>query len=204
MERRLYIMAIVITNGNYYIWYTKTGATKKVSDINLAYQFSSVAEAIKGMKKAEGQTKNYYVFDTLTQKILWKWMTHEELDEIRKNKVSMSMVKRDKNGKIKRKSYSDDVRKLIYLNAGGRCELCGRKILLDDMTLDHINPLSMGGEDNVENLSCTCYPCNLFKGNILPDDFMDRIIKIFMYQTKKKCSNSVKRKIIHKLIEYLC
>lgn len=197
-------MAIVITNGNYYIWYTKTGATKKVSDINLAYQFSSVAEAIKGMKKAEGQTKNYYVFDTLTQKILWKWMTHEELDEIRKNKVSMSMVKRDKNGKIKRKSYSDDVRKLIYLNAGGRCELCGRKILLDDMTLDHINPLSMGGEDNVENLSCTCYPCNLFKGNILPDDFMDRIIKIFMYQTKKKCSNSVKRKIIHKLIEYLC
>ena len=115
-------MAIVITNGNYYIWYTSTGATKKVSDINLAYQFPTVADAIKGIKKAEGQTKNYYVFDTLTQKILWKWMTHEELDEIRKNKISMSMVKRDKNGKIKRKSYSDDVRKLIYIKAGGRCE----------------------------------------------------------------------------------
>ena len=63
------------------------------------------------------------------------------------------MLKRDKNGKIKRKSYSDDVRKLIYIKAGGRCELCGRKILLDDMTLDHVNLLSMGGDDDVENLS---------------------------------------------------
>ena len=199
MERR-YIMAIVITNGNYYIWYTSTGATKKVSDINLAYQFPTVADAIKGMKKAEVQTKNYYVFDTLSQKILWKWMTQEELDEIRKSKMSMSMIKRNKNGRIKRKSYSDDVRKLIYIKAGGRCELCGRKILLDDMTLDHVNPLSMGGDDDVENLSCTCYPCNLFKGNILPSDFYERITDIFMYQMEKKQRNSFKWKIVHRLL----
>lgn len=193
-------MAIVITNGNYYIWYTSTGATKKVSDINLAYQFSTVSDAIKGMKKAEGQTKNYYVFDTLSQKILWKWMTQEELDEVRKSKMSMSMIKRDKNGKIKRKSYSDDVRKLIYIKAGGRCELCGRKILLDDMTLDHVNPLSMGGDDDVENLAATCYPCNIFKGNILPSDFMERITDIFMYQMERKNSHNIKWKIVHRLL----
>ena len=34
-----------------------------------------------------------------------------------------------------------------------------------------LRPLAMGGEDDVENLSCTCYPYNLFKGNILPSDF---------------------------------
>ena len=34
----------------------------------------------------------------MAQKILWKWMTHEELDEIRKSKISKSEVKRDKNG----------------------------------------------------------------------------------------------------------
>ena len=194
-------MAIVITNGNYYIYYTRTGATKKTLDINTAYKFTTVADAIEGMKKASGQTKNYYVFDTLTQKILWKWMTHEELDEIRKNKISMSMVKRDKNGKIKRKTYSDDTKKLIYLKAGGRCELCGRKILLDDMTLDHVNPLSMGGDDNVENLACTCYPCNLFKGNILPADFMERITDIIMYQMERKSNNCTRWKFVHKLLE---
>ena len=193
-------MAIVITNGNYYITYTDSGAIKKTTDINSAFQFSTVAEAIKGMKKAEEKTKSYFVFDTLTQRILWKWMTEEEIKEMRKNKVSLSMVRRDSKGKIKRKSYSEDTRKLIYLHAGGRCELCGRKILLEDMTIDHITPLAMGGEDDVENLSCTCYPCNLFKGNILPSDFMERITDIFLYQMEKQHKDRVKWKIVHKML----
>jgi hypothetical protein len=87
-------MAIVITNGNHYITYTDSGATKKTTDINSAFQFSTVAEAIKGMKKAEEKTKSYFVFDTLTQRILWKWMTDEEIKEMWKNKVSLSMVRR--------------------------------------------------------------------------------------------------------------
>ena len=198
--RKVDIMAIVITNGNHYITYTDSGATKKTTDINSAFQFSTVAEAIKGMKKAEEKTKSYFVFDTLTQHILWKWMTEEEIKEMRKNKMSLSMVRRDSKGKIKRKSYSEDTRKLIYLHAGGRCELCGRKILLEDMTIDHITPLAMGGEDDVENLSCTCYPCNLFKGNILPSDFMERITDIFLYQMERRHKDRVKWKIVHKML----
>ena len=198
--RKVDIMAIVITNGNHYITYTDSGATKKTTDINSAFQFSTVAEAIKGMKKAEEKTKSYFVFDTLTQHILWKWMTEEEIKEMRKNKVSLSMVRRDSKGKIKRKSYSEDTRKLIYLHAGGRCELCGRKILLEDMTIDHITPLAMGGEDDVENLSCTCYPCNLFKGNILPSDFMERITDIFLYQMERRHKDRVEWKIVHKML----
>ena len=198
--RKVDIMAIVITNGNYYITYTDSGAIKKTTDINSAFQFSTVAEAIKGMKKAEEKTKSYFVFDTLTQRILWKWMTEEEIKEMRKNKVSLSIVRRDSKGKIKRKSYSEDTRKLIYLHAGGRCELCGRKILLEDMTIDHITPLAMGGKDDVENLSCTCYPCNLFKGNILPSDFMERITDIFLYQMEKQHKDRVKWKIVHKML----
>ena len=193
-------MAIVITNGIYYIKYTDTGATKKTTDINLAYQFLSTYEAISGMKKAKGKTKSFYVYDTSTQRILWRWMTEEEKAEARRNKIALSMVKRDKQGRIIRKIYSEDTRKLIYLNAHGRCELCGRKILLEDMTVDHINPLSMGGEDDVENLACTCYPCNLFKGNILPDDFMKRITEIFMYQMKKKSNGKLKWIIVHKVL----
>jgi len=120
--RMVDIMAIVITNGKHYVTYADSGATKKTTDINNAYQFPTVGEAIKGMRKAEEKTKNYFVFDTLTQRILWKWMTAEEIKEMRENKVSLSMVKRNHKGKIIRKSYSEDIRKLIYLHAGGRCE----------------------------------------------------------------------------------
>lgn len=54
------------------------------------------------------------------------------------------------------------------------------------MTLDHIVPLAMNGEDDVRNLQCTCESCNLFKGSVLPEDFMDRINEIFWYQMEKK------------------
>lgn len=172
-------MAIVLTNGTSYIWYTNTGATKKTTDINNAFQFQSVAKAINGMKKAKVKTKNYYVLDTLSQRILWK---------------------RDKNGKIVRKRYSEDTRKLIYLNASGRCELCGREILLDDMTIDHIKPLSMGGADDVSNLAATCFQCNQFKGNILPENFMERISLIYLYQMEKKYQGKLRWKIVHMML----
>ena len=71
------------------------------------------------------------------------------------------------------------------------------------MSLDHIVPLSMGGEDSMENLQAACFACNQFKSNILPEDFMDRIIKIFLYQTERKSSRDVKLKVIHKLVETL-
>ncbi len=194
------IMAIVITNGQYYIRYTDTGATKKTSDINSAYQFPSARDGINGIQKAKGKTKGFYVYDTSTQYVIWKWMTEEEKAEARRNKIALSMVKRDKQGRIIRKIYSEDTRKLIYLNAHGKCELCGRKILLEDMTIDHVNPLSMGGEDNVSNLSCTCSLCNHFKGNILPDDFFERISLIYLYQMEKKYKGKLKWRIVHSLL----
>lgn len=114
--------------------------------------------------------------------------------------MAKSMVKRDDNGKIVRKIYSYDTRKLIYNNAHGKCELCGKEILLEDMSIDHIKALSMGGEDDVENLACTCYPCNLFKGNILPDDFMERVTEIYLYQMEKKYRNKLRWKLIHRAL----
>lgn len=61
----------------------------------------------------------------------------------------------------------------------------------------------MGGEDSMENLQAACFACNQFKSNILLEDFMDRIIKIFLYQTERKCSRDVKLKVIYKLVETL-
>jgi len=54
----------------------------------------------------------------------------------------------------------------------GRCQLCGKK--LNDkrvvphpmaVTLDHIIPLSKGGEHSYRNTQLACYSCNTKKGN---------------------------------------
>ena len=164
-------MAILLTNGKYYIAHNRTGAVIKVADIEQAQDFYSVERAINQRNRTPGKCAGYYYIDTEKYK-----------------------------AKIKRKNYSNEERKIIYNKSGGRCELCGRKILLEDMTIDHITPLAMGGEDDVENLSCTCYPCNLFKGNILPSDFMERITDIFLYQMEKQHKDRVKWKIVHKML----
>lgn len=172
-------MAIVLTNGTCFITVSSTGKIGKTTDIREAQTFYSCNVAMKKVFKAPGKCKGYYPFDT------------EDITCGCGNKRN-------------RRSYSQEERKIIYRKANGCCELCGQKLQYENMTLDHIVPLSMGGADDLDNLQASCLACNQFKSNILPDDFMNRIIKIFMYQTEKKCSNSMKRKIMHKLVESLC
>lgn len=152
------------------------------------------------MKKAKGKTKDYFVYDTFSQRVVWKPMTLEEIEQRKQEKIAETMVKRDKNGNIVRRTYSDDVRRLLYLNSSGRCELCGRKILLSEMTIDHEIPLLLGGLDEVENLKSTCVVCNKFKSNILPETFFGRVTEIFIYQMEKKYKGKFYWKIARRLL----
>lgn len=176
-------MALVIRNENgYYIQRYPDGTITKTLDVTQAEDFVTLENAIIFCKCHMKRTKGHFVYDTATRKICYRnacWKTK----------------------KNKRKTYSQSTRKLIYNNAGGRCELCGRKILFEDMTLDHVIPLSMGGADEVENLSCVCFADNSFKGNILPSDFLERITEIFMYQMEKKYKNSIAWKMVHIMLK---
>lgn len=90
-----------------------------------------------------------------------------------------------------RKHYSQDVRKMLYRLAEGKCALCGKKLAFSEMTLDHIIPLTQNGNDEVENLQVCCYQCNQLKGSILPADLMQKVTEIFLYQMEKKYSKRI-------------
>ena len=87
------------------------------------------------------KTKNYYIEDIDTN----------------------AKIQCNADGKIKRKRYSDNVKKLLYMNANGKCALCGRKLLFEDITIDHKIPLACGGADSVENLQICCLEDNSSK-----------------------------------------
>lgn len=174
-------MVIVLTNGLFYITTTRSGGIAKTPVLEDAQTFYSVNGAMRKIAKAPGKCKGYYPYDT--EDIACRC-------DIRKNKD-------------KRRSFSKAERKIIYDRSDGHCALCGQQLSLENMTLDHIVPVSMGGKDDLDNLQVSCYACNQFKSNILPDDFMDRIIKIFLYQMEKNCGKSVKLKLIHRLVESL-
>lgn len=154
----------IITNGQYYIYLNENGKHIKTTEKRYALQYSTVEEAENYMRKAPKKTYKFFVADT-DGAIIKNW------NEIK--------------GKKKRKNYSKTVRKMIYDKSNGRCMLCGRKILFSDMTLDHIMPLAMGGADDVGNLQTAHLYCNHFKADILPDEFVERITEIFLYQIGK-------------------
>ena len=66
-------------------------------------------------------------------------------------------------------------REEVYLNAGGRCAVCGRPLALDEMTIDHTRAQSSFGKGEVRNdignLACFCRECNAAKADMTPKDF---------------------------------
>lgn len=60
-----------------------------------------------------------------------------------------------------RAAIPEAVKAAVFKRDGNRCVECGS---VDDLTLDHVWPWSLGGEDTVENLRVLCRPCNSRKG----------------------------------------
>ena len=50
----------------------------------------------------------------------------------------------------------------IKITQMNRCHYCGAKA---ELTMDHVHPLSKGGEHSPENIVGACGPCNFSKGN---------------------------------------
>lgn len=169
-------MAYVLTNGIHYIRITENNGVAKTKDKNEARVYMTTEEAKERLLFAPAKTRGYYIADVETN-------------------IRYRFSKR--SGRI---TFPKEVRKLIYDTTKGRCALCGRKITYDKMSLDHILPLAMNGDDNVSNLQCTCTACNLFKGSVLPSDFMERITEIFLYQMDKKQGKRLLWKFVHRLL----
>ena len=50
------------------------------------------------------------------------------------------------------------------------CAYCGRHLPFDELTREHIRPVSRGGVDSWMNCITACRPCNGRKGNRLPEE----------------------------------
>jgi 5-methylcytosine-specific restriction endonuclease McrA len=64
-------------------------------------------------------------------------------------------------------------RKALFARDGHRCVYCGSS---GRLTLDHVVPRSRGGDSVWENVVTSCAPCNLRKGNRLPEEVQMRLL----------------------------
>ena len=94
----------------------------------------------------------------------------------------------------KRIVFPQEIRLKAYNQSEGRCVYCGRFVPFDEMTIDHIVPLSKGGTNYEENLQCCCKECNLMKQDLLEHDFYKKMKKILRHQLKQKV-RKIKRSV---------
>lgn len=62
------------------------------------------------------------------------------------------------------------VRALKNKEQNGRCYWCGYH--MKQITIDHLVPISLGGNNRDENLVVSCQRCNSRKDNSLPDAYI--------------------------------
>ena len=73
--------------------------------------------------------------------------------------------------KVKRKAVSKKLRFEVFKRDAFTCQYCGRKAPDVVLHIEHITPVSKGGENSLMNLVTSCVECNLGKGaRTLSDD----------------------------------
>lgn len=64
-------------------------------------------------------------------------------------------------------------RREVFVRDGYTCQYCGKRSR--DLTLDHIQPRSKGGQHTWDNLVSACYECNHKKGQHTPEQAKMRL-----------------------------
>jgi len=77
----------------------------------------------------------------------------------------------------KRFDYVPFSRANIYARDGYTCQYCAHKFPTQELTFDHVVPVSQGGRKDWENIVTCCVSCNRRKGGRTPEEARMRLVK---------------------------
>ena len=63
----------------------------------------------------------------------------------------------------KRRKLTKAERQEVYDKCHGHCAYCGCEITIQQMQVDHVQPISVAGDDVMENMLPACRSCNYYK-----------------------------------------
>jgi len=82
-----------------------------------------------------------------------------------------SVIRRRIYINVRRRREAAGMKRLrIYMRDKFRCQYCGDKKGVTELTLDHILPRSRGGDNSPVNVVTACIACNNRKGSRTPDE----------------------------------
>ena len=82
-----------------------------------------------------------------------------------------SVIRRRTYINIRRRREQSGMKRLrVYMRDKFRCQYCGEKKQVGELTLDHILPRSRGGDNSPINIVTACLKCNNRKSNRTPEE----------------------------------
>ena len=82
-----------------------------------------------------------------------------------------SVIRRRTYINVRRRREQSGMKRLrIYMRDKFRCQYCGEKKGVAELTLDHILPRSRGGDNSPVNIVTACIKCNSRKSNRTPEE----------------------------------
>ena len=160
-----YVLKKTASGTTSYIVESPSGGISKTTDKSQATIFPSKAKIKKVKDHAPKKTSGFIIEELLKPEPNPGVISDpipipaQQTKEIRSEDMSKRIV------------FPQEIRLKAYNQSEGRCVYCGRFVPFEEMTIDHIVPLSKGGTNYEKNLQCCCKECNLMKQDLLERDF---------------------------------
>ena len=171
-----YVLAKEDPGGRIYALITPTRLIDYTLDIDTASVFQDKNEAEDLQKRA---TKKLRGFQTVDLKKVQMKAAEEAVPAAEADKAEDMQS-------CQRRNFSVSERSAVYTKTEGHCAICGKFVPYTEFTVDHIVPLAKGGSNDLSNLQCACGVCNRIKQDILPEELMEKLVEIMLFQVQKK------------------
>ena len=182
-----YVLIREVNGSKFYGRQEASNAVKKVTDLEQATRFSTQEEAQKLRKYASKKLKNFKIHSLEKAAAPAPEEAKEDVAEkVPEKKAAVKMTSQ-------RRCFSQNERTAVYNKSEGRCAICGKFVPFESFTVDHIIPLAKGGSNDMSNLQCACKTCNRIKQDILPEELMDKLTEIMLYQVTMKKNKKYKK-----------
>lgn len=72
-------------------------------------------------------------------------------------------VRNKRMGPLRKPHYKAIIKLLLFERSKQLCNHCKKPFCINELTIDHILPLFLGGDSNINNLQLLCEPCHRVK-----------------------------------------
>ena len=83
--------------------------------------------------------------------------------------------------------------KKAFEKHGGKCHYCEKSVTPNEFSIDHVEPKTLGGKNNLNNLVISCKSCNIKKQHQLIEVFSPNAGKKWLLAMQKRIEQRLKQ-----------